>query len=138
MSAMSYIRIADLAQPRFKANPYPFYARLRAEAPVCPTRFLGAPAWLITRYEDVLILLKDERVVKDWPPVTRWVHLVAGPITHHMLNKDAPDHTRLRKLVHKAFTPALIRRWSTRIQDVCDELLNKLEENRRMDLMCEY
>jgi cytochrome P450 len=132
------VRIQDLTRPQFKANPYPFYAHLRAEAPVCPTRFLGAPAWLITRYDDVLMLLKDERVVKDWPPVTRWVHLVAGPITRHMLNKDGPDHTRLRKLVHKAFTPALIRRWSDRIQNVCDELLNKLEKNRRMDLMGEY
>jgi len=46
------------------------------------------------------MLLKDERVVKDWPPVTRWVHLVAGLITRHML---------------KAFTPALIRRWSCKL-----------------------
>lgn len=138
MTFKDRLRIQDLTRSQFKANPYPFYARLRAEAPVCPTRFLGARAWLITRYEDVLMLLKDERIVKDWPPATRWVHLVAGPITRHMLNKDGPDHTRLRKLVHKAFTPSLIRRWSERIQDVCDELLNKLEKNRRMDLMSEY
>jgi cytochrome P450 len=98
MTVNGRVRIQDLTRPQFKANPYPFYAHLRAEAPVCPTRFLGAPAWLITRYEDVLMLLKDERVVKDWPPVTRWVHLFAGPITRHMLNKDGLDHTRLRKL----------------------------------------
>lgn len=138
MTFKDRVSIPDLARPQFKANPYPFYARLRAEAPICPTRFLGAPAWLVTRYEDVLTLLKDERMVKDWPPVTRWIHLVAGPITRHMLNKDAPDHTRLRRLVHKAFTPSLIERWRGRIQTVCDELLNRMESNGRMDLMSEY
>ena len=43
---MINVKISDLARPRFKANPYPFYARLRAEAPVCPTKFLGEPTWL--------------------------------------------------------------------------------------------
>ncbi|HEV7684327.1 MAG TPA: cytochrome P450 [Pyrinomonadaceae bacterium] len=138
MTIKDSVKIPDLARPHFKANPYPFYARLRSEAPICPTRFLGAPAWLVTRYADVVNLLKDERMVKDWPPVTRWVHLVAGPITRHMLNKDPPDHTRLRRLVHKAFTPNLIERWRERIQSVCDDLLNRLETNRRMDLMNEY
>jgi len=55
-----------------------------------------------------------------------------------MLNKDGPDHARLRKLVHQAFTPALIKRWRGRIQNVCDELLHKLEKDRRMDLMGDY
>jgi cytochrome P450 PksS len=138
MTINDRVKIPDLARPQFKANPYPFYARLRAEAPICPTRFLGSQAWLVTRYNDVLMLLKDERMVKDWPPVTRWVHLIAGPITRHMLNTDAPDHTRLRRLVHKAFTPNLIERWRGRIQSVCNDLLNRLETNRRMDLMSEY
>src|SRR2546422_9253082 len=56
----------NIASPDFKANPYPFYARLRAEAPVyrmiLPTR---ETAWLITRYDDVAAVLKDERFVKD-------------------------------------------------------------------------
>src|SRR5436305_9264932 len=121
---MDYVRLSDLAQPRFKANPYPFYARLRIEAPVCRTRFLVMPAWLVTRYMDVLSLLKDERFLKDWPPATRWIHFVAGPITRHMLNTDAPDHGRLRMLVHKAFTPSLVERLRERIQNICDELLN--------------
>src|SRR5262245_16597616 len=58
---------ANLASPEFKADPYPFYARLRAEAPVCrvtlPTR---ETVWLVTRYEDVVTVLKDERFAKDW------------------------------------------------------------------------
>src|SRR5271168_5189070 len=56
----------NIASPEFKANPYPFYARLRAEAPfyrmTIPT---GESAWLITRYDDVAMVLKDERFVKN-------------------------------------------------------------------------
>lgn len=138
MTFNGYVKIPDLARPRFKADPYPFYARLRAEAPVCRTRFLGKPAWLITRYDDVLRLLKEQHVVKDWPQVTYWIHLFAGAITRHMLNKDDPDHARLRRLVHQAFTPGLIRQLRERIQNVCDELLNKLEGVGTFDLMREY
>src|SRR5260370_41796648 len=56
----------NIARPGFKADPFPFYARLRAEAPAyrmtLPTR---EPAWLITRYDDVAMVLKDGRFVKD-------------------------------------------------------------------------
>ena len=132
------VKVTDLAKPHFKANPYPFYARLRAEAPVCRTKFLGSRTWLVTRYRDVLMLLKDDRFVKDLPSKTRWIHFVAGPITRHMLNTDAPDHTRLRTLVHKAFTPSLVERLRERIQSVCDELLDRLVTNGHMDLMSGY
>lgn len=135
---MEQINITDLARPRFKANPYPFYARLRAEAPVCRTTFLRQQTWLITRYRDVYMVLKDERFVKDWPPKTRWLHRVAGPITRHMLNEDGPDHTRLRTLVHKAFTRGLIERLRERIQSVCDELLDKAAVNGGIELMRGY
>lgn len=132
------VRIPDLARPGFKANPYSLYARLRAEAPVCRTRFLGRQAWLVTRYDDVLMVLKEERIVKDWPPVTRWIHFVSRPVTRHMLNRDGADHLRLRRLVHQAFTPTLIEQLRERIQSICDELLNKLETARSFDLIREF
>ena len=127
--------MADLARPTFKANPYPFYARLRATSPVCPTKLLGQPTWIITRYDDSFMVFKDERFVKDWLPRTRWLHRVSGGLTRHMLNEDGPDHTRLRTLVHKAFTPSLVERLRERIQRACDELLEPLVVHRRMDLM---
>ena len=135
---MDQIKIADLARPHFKANPYPLYARLRVEMPVCRTTFLRQPTWLITRYDDVVRVLKDEVFLKDWPPTTKWIHRLSGPITQHMLNQDGPDHTRLRTLVHKAFTPSLVERLRGRIQKVCDELLEELSRNGRMDLMSGY
>jgi len=135
---MDQLRIDDLASPQFKANPYPFYSRLRAESPISCTKLLRQPTWFVTRYRDVFPLLKDERLLKDWWPRTRWVHRLAGPITRNMLNQDGPDHIRLRTLVHKAFTPQLVERLRQRVQTVCDELLNKLEESGELDLIAGY
>ena len=64
----------NIASPVFKANPYPFYARLRNEAPVFRVMLPdGRPAWLVTRYDDVAAVLKDERFAKD-----RRVHQLAN------------------------------------------------------------
>lgn len=135
---MDKLQITHLATPQFKANPYPFYARLRAEAPVCRTKLFGKPTWLITRYDDVVAMLKDERLLKEWYPATKWLFRFAGSITRHMLNRDAPDHTRLRALVQKAFTPKLIEHMRERIQSICDDLLNDLATNGRMELIRGY
>lgn len=132
------IKIKDLAKPEFKADPYPFYARLRRESPVVRSTLLRQPTWLVSRYDDVVRILKDERFVKDWPPRTKWIHRLSGPITRNMLNQDGADHTRLRSLVHKAFSPSLVERLRQRIQDACDELLDPLARDGRMDLMSGY
>jgi cytochrome P450 len=132
------VKATDLARPEFKSNPYPFYARLRTENPVCRTSLLFQPTWLVSRYSDVFNVLNNKAVVKDWLPRTRWMHKVTAPLTSHMLNKDGPDHTRLRTLVHKAFTPSFVERLRQRLQAVCDELLEKLAANDRKDLMSGY
>ena len=50
----------------FKADPFPFYARLRAEHPVCCVNFPGlGKVWLVTRYDDVAVVLKDSRFAKN-------------------------------------------------------------------------
>ena len=105
----------DLASPAFKANPYPFYARLRTEAPVWRVTLSDRrTAWLITRYEDVARVVKDDTFAKDklnaMDPEQRaktpWVPGFLKPLEHNMLDVDDPDHGRLRALVSKAFTPA--------------------------------
>ena len=138
MSATNPVRIPDLARAHFKADPYPLYARLRSEAPVCRTRFLGRRAWLITRYDDVLMVLREERIVKDWPPVTHWIHFVSRPVTRHMLNRDDSDHVRLRKLAHHVFHTALVEQLHDRIQRICDELLDNLEGRYKVDLIRDF
>ena len=91
--------------PEFVADPYPMYHRLRAEDPVhhSPLGF-----WVLTRYPDVMTMLRDPRLTKE--PIAAFVAArfgVAVPpgIGLSMLDRDPPDHTRLRGLVGKAFTP---------------------------------
>ena len=148
---MQPISVPDLASPQFKANPYPFYARLRAEAPVYRITLPGTlgprrAAWLVTRYEDVVSVLKDERLAKDprnaMTPEQRaktpWVPRAFKPLEHNMLDLDAPDHTRLRGLVHKAFTPRLVEQLRERIQSLADRLLDGVQRKGSLDLVADY
>jgi cytochrome P450 len=137
----------DLASPRFKADPYPFYARLRAEAPVWRTTLPDKrTAWLVTRYEDVAGVLKDDWLAKDplnaQDPEQRadrpWVPGFLAPLEQNMLDLDDPDHRRLRSLVSKAFTPRLIERLRGRIEAICRELLDVMERKGRTELVRDY
>jgi cytochrome P450 len=133
---MTQVKSPDLTSRRFKADPYPFYARLRAEAPVYRTRWVfRLSVWIVTRYDDVLTVLKDERFSKAYisriPFVPRSIQALAA----NMLNLDPPDHTRLRTLVSKAFTPRVVEQLRVRIQSVCDELLDAAAADRRMELV---
>jgi cytochrome P450 len=141
----------DLASPAFKANPYPFYARLRAEAPVWRVTLRDRrTAWLVTRYEDVARVLKDDTFAKDklnaMDPEQRaktpWVPGFLKPLERNMLDLDDPDHVRLRALVSKAFTPRLIERLRGRIEALCEELLDAMEREwklkGRTDLVAGY
>jgi cytochrome P450 PksS len=133
------IESPDLSSRRFKANPYPFYARLRAEAPVYRMKlgFWLPRAWIVTRYADVLALLKDDRFSNDVTAKLPWVPRTTRPLTQHMLNRDPPDHTRLRTLVNKAFTPRVVDGMRGRIQSVCDGLLDAAAARGRMELVAD-
>jgi cytochrome P450 len=144
---MSSIPAVNIASSEFKTNPFPFYARLRAEAPVYHTTLPDKQnAWLITRYPDVLSVLKDERFGKDRTKTqTReqggkqpWVPNMFKPLERTMLDLDPPDHTRLRAFVQKAFLPRLIERLRERVQGLSEELLTAVERRGRMDLIHDY
>ena len=133
--------------PTYKANPYPIYAELRSEAPVYRATLPdGRGVWLVTRYEDVVAVLKDERFVKDWRKAMTPEQLAQitpipeamRPLSENMLDKDPPDHERLRRLVSKAFTPRLIERVRPRVQEIADALLDAVEEGGEMDLIDDY
>jgi cytochrome P450 PksS len=137
----------NIASPEFKANPYPFYARLRAEEPVyrvtLPDR---QPAWLVTRYDDVAAVLRDERFAKDRVNALTpqqlaaqpWMPSFFKPLMRNMLDLDAPDHTRLRGLVSKAFTPRLVEQMRDRVQALTDQLLDTALARGRFDLVRDY
>src|SRR5687767_2109070 len=137
----------DIVSPGFKADPFSFLANLRASQPIYRTTLPDkTPVWLITRYEDVAALLKDEKFVKnrrtamsqDQLKKMSWVPPIFRPLERNMLDLDAPDHTRLRSLVHKAFTPALIGQMRARIQSLADELLDVVARKGEMDLIKDY
>src|SRR4051794_25346251 len=147
MARMSEIAAPDLSSPRFKASPHPFYALLREEAPVWRTTLRDRrTAWLVTRYEDVAWVLKDDVFAKD--PLNAqdpkqlaegpWVPGFLKPLERNMLDLDDPDHRRLRTLVSKAFTPRLIERLRGRIEAICQELLDAMERKGRAELVRDY
>jgi len=139
----------DITDAKFKANPFPFYAQLRAEAPVFPVT-LPRPrkqrAWLVTCYDDVLSVLKDERFAKDPHNAMSPEQLKKSPrmppmfkaLERNLLGLDDPDHTRLRVLVHKAFTPRLIEQMRDQIQVLTNELLNTAELKGSMDMIADF
>jgi cytochrome P450 len=144
---VSSIAPVNVTDATFKANPFPFYAQLRAEAPVFPVMLPSKQrAWLITRYDDVLNVLKDERFAKDrrnamTPEQLKkspWVPSMFKPLERNMLDLDSPDHTRLRALVHKAFTPRLIEQMRDQIQDLANDLLDAVEPKGSMNLIADY
>jgi cytochrome P450 len=134
----------DLFSPRFKADPFPTFTAMRDGAPVyrhvAPN---GGVMWYITRYEDVLEVLKDERFVKNirnaLPPAA-WDGLphtdpVLQLINQNMLFADPPDHTRLRALVGQAFTPRRIEALAARVQALTDAILDAVAPLGAMDLI---
>ncbi len=137
----------NIVSAEFKANPFTFLAQLRTSQPVYQTALPDkTPVWLITRYADVAALLKDERFVKNrrtamTPEQLRkmpWVPPMFRPLERNMLDLDAPDHTRLRALVHKAFTPSLVGKMRERVQTLAEELLDRVMSNGEMDLIKDY
>jgi cytochrome P450 len=140
----------------FMRNPFNLFARLRSEGPpkevVMPH---GVKVWMVTRYNDVRALLTDPRVSKDGRRMDELFrrHSVtcvaqddepAGStgfdddLVVHMMNSDPPRHTRLRKLVSKAFTAHRMDAMRPRIEELTDELLDAMACEREVDLVSVY
>jgi cytochrome P450 PksS len=117
------------------------------EAPAYPLTLPdGRAAWLVTRYDDVAAVLKDERFAKgplnaltpEQQARQPWMPAFFRPLTRTMLDRDAPDHTRLRGLVHKAFTPRLIEQMRGRVQALCPVEQPLAQGRGRLDLIRAY
>ena len=133
-------------EPGFAENPYPQYEAMRRYEPVHQSPF---GIWLLFRYDDVLRFLRDPSLsveeARAKPTVLdQFADEVLGTDrdrdlgTRAMLNRDPPDHTRLRKLVSKAFTPRRIESLRPRVQDLVDESLDRAAEAAQMELMSDY
>jgi cytochrome P450 len=129
----------DMRDPAFVANPYPVFDRLRAMAPVWKAPF---GRWLLTRYDDCGLLLRDRRFGKDYTDgealkqrfgPTALQEPAVVQLSHMMLMRDPPDHTRLRGLVTKAFTARRIEALRERVRDMSERLVDAVAAAGRMD-----
>ena len=121
----------DLESSSFLADPYSTWAKLRAEKPVYQDPQTGE--WFLTRYDDCVTALHDQRLSSDrteaWlgrlAPVDRARAAYYETMRHAMmLFVDPPHHTRLRRLVARAFTPRMAEALRPRIQAIVDDLLD--------------
>ena len=134
----------DPADPGFIADPYPTYAALRELAPIHHDP--RSDRWLVTRHADVRALLRDPRLGRTYLHIE--THDGMGrpeePSEHEpfwkvirngMLDREPPDHTRLRSLVSRAFTPRTIEAMRKRIQKIVDGLVDRALERGTFDLI---
>ena len=135
----------DPSDETFRRNPYPRYAELR-ERPTLPRSKDGL--WVLTRYDDVLATVRDPRLSshprhspdgrgrragagEDAPQIP----LIGDGTIEIMLLADAPDHTRLRRLANKAFTPRAVEALRPRIVELVDGMLDAAQERGSFDVM---
>ena len=118
----------DLLAPDVVADPHPTFARLREEDPVHYSEYHRA--WLLTRYDDVAAAFRDARLSSDRAsPLARGGgedDPVVAVLARWMVFRDPPEHTRLRRALHGAFTPPAVEAWRPAIERVVDELLDGL------------
>ena len=100
----------------------------------------GVPVWLVTRYEEAKALLADPRLSKDnkklqtlFPPNHNGAF--QSSMNSNMLQSDPPDHTRLRKLVAKAFIARAVEKLRGRVEEIADYLLEQIDDRGAFDLM---
>ena len=131
--------------PGFRADPYAVYARMRTEDPVHQAPF---GRWVLSRYADCVAILRDPRASSDLTNSTAYQQAIekrggAAPDApllkmRPFLILDPPDHTRLRGLVSKAFTPKVVEGLRPRIQELVDELLDNVSERGSMELIEDF
>jgi cytochrome P450 len=134
---------SPFATAEYKANPYAFYEALRRDLPVYKTLLPnGTEVWVVSRYEDVLAGLKDSRLIKDISKVRGKSFLEMIGIGRmrgkNMLRADPPEHGRLRSLANEAFKPKYVRELRGRIQQIADELIDKVQARGKMEFISEF
>ncbi len=139
------LSIAQLLEPENLANPYSLYARLREQDPVMWDE--RTTAWVLTRHSDVYAVLRDSRfsaarmsIGTEWIPEELQAKLVppVRAVMRQILFLDPPDHTRLRGLVSKAFTPRVVEALRPRIQALVDDLLDRVQPTGHVNFVQDF
>jgi hypothetical protein len=129
----------------FHENPYPAYQRLQKEDPI---HWSFLQAWVITGYDDVETILKDDRFQVDDLPLRLEeksvylkegdLHPLAKTIDKWLFFQKVPDHTRLRGLVSKVFSPTNVETLRGKIETTMNQLLDKVINTGEMDLIKDF
>ncbi|WP_261300723.1 cytochrome P450 family protein [Paenibacillus andongensis] len=136
----------DLSSPEFKKNAHEIYNQLRQNDPLHEIAMPdGQRAWLSTRYDDAVQILKDdERFTKNLQSLSPEEYAAIMPkkemdlISKQMLSSDPPDHTRLRSIVSKAFSPQMIENMQEEIQRITDDLIDRVQEKGSMEVIEDF
>lgn len=134
----------ELERPEGRADPIATYARIRAMGPVIRSRSMFGESLAVTRYKDVVSVLRDPRAMSDrrsvgdgrkGPMERWWMPGVVKLLLNSMVMKDPPDHRRLRTLVQKAFTPSMVAALTARVEAITSELLDKMAHKPSVELI---
>lgn len=123
--------------PEAQENPFPYYTYLRREHPVMWLEPLRA--WAISRYQDVDFAIRNPQLFSS----AKWITQSLGdlkpvPEVPWMIELDPPNHSRLRKLVSKAFTPRTVSLLEPRVRAIAEELLAPLRANGKFDFVRDF
>ena len=131
-----------------QSTPYMTFKYLRSQKTLAQIKQpLTGPAYLVTRYDDVVTVLKDPRFSNEQRYIGNgrvgvldiwWLPPFFKTFMHNMLNLDDPDHKRLRNLVHKVFTPRMIRQLDDKIVVIANDLLDHAAAKEQVDLMADF
>lgn len=137
----------SFADPAFLANPYPTLNALREETPIFWND--STNQWMITRFADVSSALKNRRLGRDYThlhtheslgrsaPDARWASFNEHE-SWSLLCLEPPDHTRLRRLISKVFTPRSIAKLTDTIEHFSNQLLDECAEKGTFDMLTDY
>lgn len=134
----------DLNTQAFAENKYAYYRWLREEAPVFKGKISVLKAYVLSRYEDCVWMLKEPRFVRNRTTATGGRRLPfpvpksVALMSKSMITEDEPDHRRLRNLVQQAFTKGQLAKLETRIDTLTNELLDKAVVKGTVDLKEAY
>lgn len=125
----------DMSDAAMLQDPYPTYRDLRAAGPLC--RGGPAPGWVVTRHAEVAALLRDPRLGREFPAEYQAMSIGDGPANDFLqrivIDRDPAEHTRLRKLLTRAMTPAMVREWARASGGLVEKELERALDDRTFD-----
>ncbi|GHO45680.1 cytochrome P450 family protein [Ktedonospora formicarum] len=152
-SSQQMLGVLSGSAPELVANPFPLFAQMRSMGAVIQLPFslpgLGQRAWLVTRMQEAVQVLKDlasftvdPRSIGDTnsshQTAADYVGAESMMLSQTMLSVDDPDHRRLRSLVSKAFTPRYIESLRPCVQEIADTLLDRVQDQGQIELVTDY